>query len=258
MGIPVILLSDSISPASSLPRHVEVIRKPGLRSYTDDFFTILIQRAKNITVSKNSNANASKQAKNGTFRILCIGASTGGPTAVSEVLRGLGRNFPYPILYAQHIEIGADKNLADWMNETCTNINVKLAKNGDEAKPGTVYMAPADKHLVISYIKPDGTPVLELSDEAPEHFLRPAVNVLFRSAAEKYRSSCLAILLTGMGADGAEGCKKICDKGGWTIVEDKSTCAVFGMPAAAIEIGGAKEVRPRPEISKRILELVAK
>ena len=68
----------------------------------------------------------------------------------------------------------------------------------------------------------------------------------------------LAVLLTGMGADGAVGCKEICDKGGWTIVEDKSTCAVFGMPAAAIEAGGAKEVLPRTEIPKRIIELAGK
>ena len=125
-----------------------------------------------------------------------------------------------------------------------------------QAKAGNVYMAPADTHLVIDYVKSNGNPILKLSDEAPERFLRPAVNKLFRSAAQFYKKSCLAVLLTGMGRDGADGCKEIVKKGGWTIAEDKSTCAVFGMPAAAIEVGSAKEILPRGEIAKRILELV--
>ena len=118
-------------------------------------------------------------------------------------------------------------------------------------------MAPAEKHLVISYVNKDLLPVLKLSDEEPERYLRPAVNKLFKSAALNYKNHTLAILLTGMGADGADGCKSICEKGGWTIVEDKSTCAVFGMPAAAIEAGAAKEVLPRNMIAKRILEMVS-
>ena len=173
-------------------------------------------------------------------------------------MQGLGKDFPIPILYAQHIDTGADKNMADWFSSVCHDIQIKLAENGEEAKAGFVYMAPADKHLVIDYVRPNGNPVLRLSDDEPERFLRPAVNKLFRSAARYYRNHCLALLLTGMGADGAEGCKEICDNGGWTIAEDRSTCAVFGMPAAAIALGGAKEVLPRPEISKRILELVGK
>ena len=148
--------------------------------------------------------------------------------------------------------------MATWLNSVCKNITVKLASDGEAALPGTVYMAPADTHLVINYINNSQRPVLKLSDEAPERFLRPAVNKLFQSASEIYKNNTLAVLLTGMGADGANGCRQICDAGGWTIVEDKSTCAVFGMPAAAIEAGGAKEVLPRPEIAKRILELTNK
>ncbi|MBO4387713.1 MAG: chemotaxis protein CheB, partial [Treponema sp.] len=190
--------------------------------------------------------------------VLCIGASTGGPSAVSEVLSGLGNNFPLPVLYTQHIEVEADKKLAQWLSSTCKNIPVSIAKDGEEAKSGHVYMAPAETHLVIDYVKSNGTPVLHLSHEEPERFLRPAVNKLFRSAAQFYKKDCLAVLLTGMGMDGADGCKEICANGGWTIVEDKSTCAVFGMPAAAIEAGGAKEVLPRGSIAKRVLELVKK
>ena len=191
-----------------------------------------------------------------TFKILCIGASTGGPTAVQEVLQGLGKNFSLPILYVQHIDTGSDKKMVDWFNQTCPNLPMELARDGQIAKSGHVYMAPADRHLVIDFINKDGLPVLKLSDEPPERFLKPAVNKLFRSAASLYEKHCLAVLLTGMGRDGAEGCKDIVDKGGYTIAEDKSTCAVFGMPAAAIELKAATWTLPRGVIAREILKLV--
>lgn len=192
------------------------------------------------------------------FKILCIGASTGGPSATQQVLSGLGKKFPLPILYTQHLDVGADAKMAAWFDDSCPDIKVKLAENGEEGMPGTVYLAPADRHLEIDYINPLGRPVLKLSDDPPERFLRPAVNKLFRSAAKHYKNACLAVLLTGMGRDGAEGCKMIVDNGGTTIAEDRTTCTVFGMPAAAIEIGGASEVLPRDKIAARILELTDK
>ena len=212
---------------------------------------------------KNSTVNADSSRKNDSneypahgFKILCIGASTGGPTAVQEVLKGLGKDFPLPILYVQHIDIGSDKKMVNWFATTCPNTPMELARDGQIAQNGHVYMAPADKHLVIDFINKDGKPVLKLSDEPPERFLKPAVNKLFRSAANLYEKKCLAILLTGMGRDGAEGCKEIVDKGGYTIVEDKSTCAVFGMPAAAIELEAATKVYPRGKIASEILDLI--
>ena len=111
--------------------------------------------------------------------------------------------------------------MAKWFSSVCPNLRIKLAENGEVAKPGTVYMAPADRHLIVDCEGPHGLPVLKLSDEEPERFLRPAVNKLFRSAATIYQSNTLAVLLTGMEADGADGCKVICDRGGWTIIEDR-------------------------------------
>ncbi|MBB5226264.1 response regulator [Treponema ruminis] len=238
----------------------ESMLKPKLNSYDPSFFDSVSERLSKIIsqAPRKCASGSDTSSSDASFKILCIGASTGGPSAVSQVLKGLGKNFPLPVLYAQHVEVGADENLAMWLSGECHNIHVTIAKDGEEAKPAHVYMAPADRHLVIDYAKSNGTPVLHLSDEEPERFLRPAVNKLFRSAAQFYKQSCLAVLLTGMGMDGADGCKVICDKGGWTIVEDKSTCTVFGMPAAAIEAGGAKEILPRGDISNRILELVKK
>ena len=250
--IPVILMSD----LQTIPLNsgiTALIEKPKLPGFNKDFFDRLVSLLR-AHVADNQ-PSVGEDAK---FKILCLGASTGGPSAVMKLLSSLGNNFPLPILYAQHIDVGADKNMAEWFASVCHNIKVKLAENGEEAKKGVVYMAPADRHLVIDFVKSNGNPVLKLSNEEPERFLRPAVNKLFRSAAKKYKKNCLAVLLTGMGSDGAEGCKDICDNGGWTIAEDKSTCAVFGMPAAAIALGAAREVLPRHEISKRILELVKK
>ena len=261
LKLPVIILAaqeNSYTPPF-FSKLIASIEKPNLKGYSADFFNTLTAKLSAMTAHQlKAEAPLLKPSPKETYSILCIGASTGGPTAVSEVLCRLGNDFPLPILYTQHIDIGKDKDLADWLDEVCPNLNVKLARDGETALPGTVYMAPADRHLVIDYINADGLPVLKLSDEDPERYLRPAVNKLFKSAALLYRNHTLAVLLTGMGADGAVGCKEICDKGGWTIVEDKSTCAVFGMPAAAIEAGGAKEVLPRTEIPKRIIELAGK
>ena len=264
LHVPVLILSESDSERITAKQAGadEFMIKPKPGQFSTDFFDKLINNLKKIATPTSCMSDSEKNhlstEMKGSYKILCLGASTGGPSAVAEVLSGLGKNFPLPILYVQHIEIGSDKTMADWFSSVCRDIHVTLATNGEEAKPGYVYMAPADKHLVIDYVKSNGHPILSLSDEEPERFLRPAVNKLFRSAAQFYKKTCLAVLLTGMGRDGADGCKQITDKGGWTIVEDKSTCAVFGMPEAAIQVGGAKEILPRGEIAKRIISLTTK
>lgn len=270
LWIPVLIFSEDSSKEEEAKAAgaVSFVKKPNLSSMNSAFFEPFvaeIRRAANHVVIGFDEGKRPKSAKHQDeeqrpnakpFQVLCIGASTGGPTAVQKVISGLGRNFPLPVLYVQHIEIGADAKMVEWFNSTCSNISVKLAENGETAKAGVVYMAPADKHLVIDFVKSSGAPVIALTDEMPVRFLRPAVDKLFFSAAEHYGERCLATLLTGMGRDGADGCKAIKDAGGFTIVEDESTCAVFGMPAAAIEVGGASIVRPRGEISQLILRLI--
>lgn len=257
--LPVVFLGADKNELNTqfILKNTAFLLKPNLKSYNAVFFEELKNKL-NVLCEKQKKPVEEKIQKEeikAGYRLLCIGASTGGPSAVAEVLCGLGNNFPLPVLYTQHIDTGKDKDLVVWLNGVCRNIFVKLADDGEKAKPGVVYMAPADRHLVINRLSDDGFPVLNLSVDEPEHYLRPAVNKMFKSAAEKYKNNVIAILLTGMGSDGASGCKAICEKGGWTIVEDKSTCAVFGMPAAAIECGGAKEILPRQDIAKRILLL---
>ncbi|MCR5762872.1 MAG: chemotaxis-specific protein-glutamate methyltransferase CheB [Treponema sp.] len=274
LKVPVIILSENekdISKAKSAGA-VDFILKPSLDSYKENFFNTLnekIRKAysvknqkhslnKKLHINQSKDLNSLQNQTGNEFKILCIGASTGGPTAVADVLSHLGNNFPLPIIYSQHIEVGADGKMAEWFNQTCKNLEVRLAHNGEEAIPGRVYMAPADTHLVIDFVKSNGHPVLKISHDPPWRFLRPSVNIMFNSASFFYKKNCLGVLLTGMGRDGAEGCVNIINAGGQTIVEDESTCAVFGMPKAAIEEGGASEILPRNEIPARILKLIGK
>ncbi len=238
--------------------------RKALAKIVSDAAKITASCAANIGASTNSffpGKDFHKDNKNivintGIYRLLCIGASTGGPAAVEALLRGLGKNFPLPVLYVQHVGTGSDGNMAKWFSEVCPDIGFVLARTGMIAKPGTVYMAPAGRHMVVSSIMPDGFPVLTLTDEPHEQYVKPCVNKLFRSAAGFFGKSLLAVLMTGMGRDGADGCKVIMEHGGHTIVEDESTCAVFGMPQAAIQEGGAGEILPGNMIAGRILELI--
>lgn len=264
-GIPVVLYADDIGVKMEAMKAGALLfeKKPSLSENhaekMKEFAQKVISAVKKTpsrTKRFGSTCNlTSFERSSHSFKILCIGASTGGPSAVQEVLSGLGDDFPLPVLYTQHLDVGADEKMAAWFNQVCPNIPVSLAKDGEIAEKGHVYLAPADTHLVIDYVK-DSLPVMKLSDEPPERFLRPAVNKLFRSAAKHYKSNCLAVLMTGMGRDGAEGCKEIVDAGGYTIAEDKSTCTVFGMPAAAIELNAATKTFPRDQIAKAVLQLV--
>lgn len=272
LGIPVLIYSeDPAIKTDVLATGAAFEKKPSLQSFDEIVFrdfTIKVRKAVDKAKSEGLSSHVNRSERNvesdtdidsllgerTSFKLLCIGASTGGPTAVQEVLAGLGNNFPLPVLYTQHIDIGADEKMVRWFNQVCPNIPMSLARDGEIAKKGHVYMAPADKHLVIDYVKND-LPVLKLSDEPPERFLRPAVNKLFRSAARIYKNTCIALLLTGMGQDGAEGCKEIIKAGGFTICEDESTCTVFGMPQAAIEMKAASRVLPRDCIARAVVKM---
>lgn len=271
LGIPFVIYSDDIEIRNEALNAGAAffIKKPALSAYNaesmKDFVSKIASGIKNTSAASKKITSFSRTVKeshpfsaktsSASFKVLCIGASTGGPTAVQKVLSGLGNNFPLPVLYAQHLDVGSDEKMARWFCDTCPNIPMSLAKDGEVARPGHAYLAPADTHLVIDYVKAD-LPVLRLSKEPPEHFLRPAVNKLFRSASKHYGNDCLAVLMTGMGRDGAEGCREIVSSGGFTVCEDKSTCTVFGMPAAAIELNAATEVLPREKIAGEILRLV--
>jgi len=185
----------------------------------------------------------------GAFRMLGIVASTGGPNALVKVLGGLERNISVPIVLVQHITPSFLKGFVSWLNDIGP-LPVVEATDGQIPKAGMVYVAPADRHLVMDR----GS--LRIDSGPPVSVQRPSGTVLFRSMARSLGSNCLGVLLTGMGEDGAAGLRAIRDAGGYTIAEDETTAVVYGMPAAAVHMGAVCESLPLDDIAPRLSQLL--
>lgn len=186
------------------------------------------------------------------MHMVAIGASTGGPKALLTILQALPANFPVPILCVQHICDGFLDGLVGWLDSSL-RIKVRVAnpgKSGEKALPGTIYFPPGRKHLEVDHYGR-----LHLSPKPPVDGHRPSVTVLFESVARSYGSSAIGILLTGMGVDGATGLHSMAEAGAVTIAQDETSCAVFGMPKAAVSLGAARHVLPPDEIASKLLRL---
>jgi len=185
----------------------------------------------------------------GSFQMVGIVASTGGPNALAKVLAGLGCNFPAPVLLVQHITPSFLTGFVAWLNGI-SPMPVVEATEGEIPKPGIVYVAPAERHLLIE------RGCLHLDSGEPVSSQRPSGTVLFRSMARSLGANCLGVLLTGMGEDGAAGLRDVRERGGYTIAEDETTAVVYGMPAAAVNIGAVCESLPLDDIAPRVLQLL--
>ena len=203
----------------------------------------------NIMPLKNISQNISGKK----FQAVLIGVSTGGPGTLATLIKGIGKNYPLPILITQHIDSFFDKNLIVWLNQE-TSVPVHLAQDNIKPLPGHVYFAPSDVHLTLVPDMEDGFH-LALNHDAPISFLRPSVDKMFESAARVLGGNCIAVVLTGMGADGAKECRHLKDLGAYTITQDKASCVIYGMPKAAFEAGGACEVLPLNQIAERLWTL---
>ena len=182
-------------------------------------------------------------------RVLGIGASTGGPNAVVQLLTDLGPDFPLPALLVQHMMPSFLAGFVAWLRSV-TPWNSVIASNGDVPARGTVYVAPPDHHLLIESER------IRLTQDPPVSLQRPSATVLFKSIARSVGDSGLGVLLTGMGDDGADGLLDLRRAGGYTIAEHESTAVVYGMPKAAVDRGAACECLPLAHIASRILGLV--
>jgi two-component system chemotaxis response regulator CheB len=172
-------------------------------------------------------------------RIIAIGISTGGPNALQHVLSKLPGDFPGSILIVQHMPEGFTEMFARRLDECCS-IRIKEAVSGDLLLAGRALICPGNRHLKVKRL-PLGE-VAVLSDEARVNGHRPSVDVLFRSLAEEFGSRSIAVLMTGMGEDGAAGLGAVKKAGGVTIAQSEDSCIVYGMPKAAIERGFATRV----------------
>ncbi|MEQ8751977.1 MAG: chemotaxis-specific protein-glutamate methyltransferase CheB [Coleofasciculus sp. G1-WW12-02] len=185
-------------------------------------------------------------------KIIAIGTSTGGPPALQEILSQLPANFSVPIICVQHICQGFLQGLIDWLSATC-KLPIKIAKSGYKPQPGIIYFPPEQHHLELNN---QGDFVC--SDKPALDGHRPSVTVTFESVAKVYGKKSTAILLTGMGRDGAKGMLAIAQAGGLTIAQDEATSIIFGMPKEAIDLGAAREVLPLGAIAPMLLELLQK
>src|SRR5579859_195297 len=177
------------------------------------------------------------------YSVAAIGASTGGPGAILDVLNGLPDSFSLPILFVLHISEPFGTAFADWLDGQ-TGRRVSYAREGDlvSAAAGKVLMAPPGQHLSVR----EGR--LRLSLEAERHSCRPSVDVLFESIARDYGPAACATLLTGMGRDGAAGLLKIRQAGGLTVAQDEASSVIYGMPREAALLGAATHILPLSEI----------
>jgi two-component system chemotaxis response regulator CheB len=184
--------------------------------------------------------------------ILAIGASTGGPDAIFQVLSHLPAQVP-GIVITQHIPAGFSRAFAERMNAQ-TAFEVKEAQSGELILPGRVFIAPGDYHLLVERVA--GRFRTLVRQGPPVAYQRPSVDVLFHSVAEAAGSQAVAVLLTGMGNDGAKGMKQLREKGAFTIAQDEASCAIFGMPREAIKLGGVDQVAGLEEIPMAITAAV--
>lgn len=200
-----------------------------------------------LTAAHPSAARAPAVAEAAPFPVIVIGASTGGPRVVRQIVGGLPPDFPGAVLVVQHIAPGFSAGLAEWL-AAATPLPVRLAAEGDRLDPGVVLVAPDRFDLLV---QPDGR--LHLSG-LPLLLQRPAIDIAMQSVAAVYRESAVGILLTGMGRDGAIGMQAILRAGGYTIAQDEASCTIFGMPRAAIELGAVASVLPPSRIVEALLE----
>lgn len=202
-------------------------------------------------------AKTSSEGVRGANRVdaVIVGSSTGGPNALQEILRSLSGDFPVPILIVQHMPPVFTKHLANRLNQMC-ELTVKEAEHGESIHAGGVWLAPGDFHLRLKRL---GTEVIVALDQgSPENSCRPAVDVMFRSAAETYGGNLLAVVLTGMGQDGARGCEPIRKAGGQVLIQDKESSVVWGMPGAVHQAGLATSVQSLPHIASQISNITGR
>ncbi len=197
------------------------------------------------------NSDSSDKSTLSNLKLVAIGSSTGGPKALSYLLSNLPDILDAAIVIIQHVDNQFAQGLANWLG-TNTKHKVQIAKENEEIKKGIIYVAGTNDHLIISQNQK-----FIYTPEPHDYPYRPSVDVFFQSLAENWNKNAIAILLTGMGNDGAKGLLKLKQNNWVTIAQDKESSVVWGMPKAALEIGAVSEVHPLTEISKLLNKYIS-
>ncbi|MFZ5432748.1 MAG: protein-glutamate methylesterase/protein-glutamine glutaminase [Calditrichota bacterium] len=239
----------------------EVMCKPGEAYTVGEMSRDLIQKIKAVAHMRldrrpGSNGDTPPQPRTAltktTLKIVAIGASTGGTEALKEVLIRYPANAPATVI-VQHMPEQFTRAFADRLNGLCA-IDVKEAQSGDTLRPGLALIAPGNKHMVLQR---SGAVYQVLVKDGPRvHHQRPAVDVLFRSVARVAGKNAVGVILTGMGADGAEGLLEMRQAGARTVGQDEATCIVYGMPKEAFTMGAVEKQVPLLRVTDEVLTLV--
>ncbi len=191
----------------------------------------------------------------GRAEVIAVGISTGGPQALNGMLPQLPADLPVPVLIVQHMPPVFTKSLADDLNRHCA-LTVSEAVDGQSVLPSHVLIAPGGKQMKV--IREGALSTISITDDPPENSCRPSVDYLFRSVARAYGPNAVGVIMTGMGNDGAQGCRQMKQRGAAIIAQDEASCVVYGMPRRPIEEDIADVVAPLGRIAEEITRLVGK
>lgn len=228
---------------------------------TNEIQNIILTKIKNIALlmqPKNSailfrkpkQSFANKSIANKSVNLVVIGASSGGPQALENILGKLPRSFPLPIVIVQHVDQSFAAELVSWL-DSITQLDVKLATENDKLQKGNVYIAAKSDHLIINEKM-----LLSYSAGPDDVVFRPSVDVFFDSVRQNWPGKTIGVVLTGMGNDGAKGLLQLRKRGDLTITQDKQSCAVYGMPKAVAQLDAAEEILALDDIANRIMQLI--
>jgi len=236
---------------------LDAVNTPVMESEnTNDIQNIILEKIKNIALLMQpiNTVSFSKKPKqnidNKSINLVVIGASSGGPQALENVLGKLPRSFPVPIVIVQHVDQAFAPELVSWL-DSITELNVKLASENEKLKKGNVYIAARSDHLILNE-----NLLLNYIEGPDEVAFRPSVDVFFDSVTQNWPGKTIGVLLTGMGADGAKGLLQLRKRGDFTITQDKQSSAVYGMPKAAAKLDAAEEILALDDIATRIMQLI--
>ena len=245
--------SALVQPAPTPPPPPMAKPQPASREQRPVQAPAPIQAPQEKTVPPSLGDRVAHRKSGKNYAILAIGTSTGGPAALQEVLPKLPSNFPVPILLVQHMPGTFTPAFAQRLNELC-QIQVKEAEDGEYLKPGVAYLAPGGKQMIIK--RRGAEAVIKIGEGSLHPTYHPSVDITLTSVAEAYSGNTLAVILTGMGADGREGAKLLKGQGATIWAQDEESCVVYGMPAAVSEAGIVDKVLALAKIGDSIAQEV--
>ncbi len=188
-----------------------------------------------------------RKTKKRAYDIIVIGASTGGPSAIENVISAFPANLDVPVLIGQHMPANFIQPFVDRLNKL-SPLSVQMGQKGMVLRPGSVYIAPGDRNMIVELDKSTGLPVIGFNPDVFREYNNPSINALMLSVAKVYGKKTLGAILTGMGKDGVRGLSAIKDSGGYTVSQDKATSVIYGMPKVAYDTGAVLEVLSIKEI----------